>query len=67
MILDMRIPQTVQYQQNILDVALAQYLAGELDAAATEQQIATGWDAITDKAGRDKQLAAYVASLGVQR
>jgi multiple sugar transport system substrate-binding protein len=67
MILDMRIPQTVQYQQNILDVALAQYLAGELDATATENQIATGWDAITDKAGRDKQLAAYVASLGVQR
>jgi multiple sugar transport system substrate-binding protein len=67
MILDMRIPQTVQYQQNVLDVALAQYLAGELDATATEQQIATGWNDITDKAGKDKQLAAYVASLGVQR
>jgi len=67
MILDMRIPQTVQYEQNVLDVALAQYLAGELDAAATEQQIATGWNDITNKAGKDQQLAAYVASLGVQR
>ena len=54
MILDMRIPQTVQYQQNVLDIALAQYLAGELDAAATEQQIATGWNDITEQ-GRQGQ------------
>ena len=39
----------------------------ELDAAGTEQAIADGWNAITDEAGKDKQLAAYVASLGVQR
>ena len=31
------------------------------------QQITDGWNGITDKAGRDKQLAAYIASLGVQR
>jgi multiple sugar transport system substrate-binding protein len=67
MVLDLRIPQTVQYEQNVLDIALAQYLAGENDAAATEAQIATGWNDITNKAGKDKQLAAYVASLGVQR
>jgi hypothetical protein len=31
------------------------------------QQIADGWNEITDREGRDKQLAAYTASLGVQR
>jgi multiple sugar transport system substrate-binding protein len=67
MVLDMRIPLTKRYQQDVLDTALAQYLAGELDEAGTEQAIADGWNQITDEAGRDKQLAAYVASLGVQR
>ncbi len=67
MILDMRIPQTKQYQQDVLDTAVSQYLAGELDEAGTEQAIADGWNAITDQVGKDKQLAAYVASLGVQR
>jgi multiple sugar transport system substrate-binding protein len=67
MVLDMRIPQTKQYQQDVLDKAIAQYLAGELDEAATEQAIADGWNRITDEVGKDKQLAAYVASLGVQR
>ena len=67
MILDLRIPLTKRYEQDVLDTALAQYLAGELDAAGAEQAIADGWNAITDEVGKDKQLAAYVASLGVQR
>ena len=56
-----------RYQQDVLDTAIAQYLAGELDEAGTEQAIADGWNQITDEVGKDKQLAAYVASLGVQR
>jgi multiple sugar transport system substrate-binding protein len=67
MVLDMRIPQTKRYEQDVLDTALAQYLAGELDEAGTGQAITDGWNAITDEVGRDQQLAAYVASLGVQR
>jgi multiple sugar transport system substrate-binding protein len=67
MVLDLRIPLTKRYEQDVLDTALAQYLAKELDAAGAEQAIAEGWNAITDEAGKDKQLAAYVASLGVQR
>jgi multiple sugar transport system substrate-binding protein len=67
MVLDMRIPLTKRYQQDVLDTAVSQYLAGELDAAATGQAIADGWNAISDEAGKDAQLAAYVASLGVQR
>ena len=67
MVLDMRIPLTKRYEQDVLDTALAQYLAGELDEAGAEQAIADGWNGITNEAGKDKQLAAYVASLGVQR
>ena len=66
-VLDMRIPQTKQYEQDVLDTAIAQYLAKELDEAGTEQAIADGWNSITDQAGRDKQLAAYVASLGIKK
>ena len=67
MVLDLRIPLTKRYEQDVLDTAVSQYLAGELDAAGTEQAIADGWNAITDEAGKDQQLAAYIASLGVQR
>jgi multiple sugar transport system substrate-binding protein len=67
MVLDLRIPLTKRYEQDVLDTAVSQYLAKELDAAGTEQAIADGWNAITDEVGKDKQLAAYVASLGVQR
>jgi len=69
MVLDMRIPLTKQYEQDVLDTQVSSYLAGEQDEATTEQGIADGWNQITDSAtgGKDAQLAAYVASLGVQR
>ncbi len=65
-VLDLRIPQTKQYEQDVLDTAVAQYLAKELDEAGTEGAIADGWNQITDQAGKDKQLQAYVASLGIK-
>ena len=67
MILDLRIPKTQQYQQVVLDTAVAQFLAGEIDRAAAMKQIETGWEEITEAEGRAEQLAAYKASLGVQR
>jgi multiple sugar transport system substrate-binding protein len=67
MVLDMRIPLTKRYEQDVLDTAVAQFLAGELDEAGTEQAIADGWNGITNEAGKDAQLAAYIASLGVKR
>jgi multiple sugar transport system substrate-binding protein len=66
MVLDMRIPKTQQYQQVVLDQALAEFIAGD-DAATTEKKIVDGWNAITEAQGKDAQLAAYIASLGVQR
>jgi multiple sugar transport system substrate-binding protein len=67
MILDMRIPKTQQYQQVVLDQAVSQFLAGEIDRDAAIKQINDGWEEITNTEGRDTQLAAYKASLGVQR
>jgi len=67
MILDLRIPKTQQYQQVVLDKAVAQFLAGEIDRDTAMKQIYDGWEAITNAEGRDKQLSAYKASLGVQR
>jgi multiple sugar transport system substrate-binding protein len=67
MILDLRIPQNQYYQQVVLDQALAQYLAGEITEDQAVKQIEDGWNKKTDELGRDKQLAAYKATLGVQR
>lgn len=67
MVLDLRIPFNQRYQQTILDTALAQLLAGELDVAEAMQQIYDGWQEITDELGRDEQLAAYRGTLGVAR
>jgi multiple sugar transport system substrate-binding protein len=67
MILDLRIPKTQQYQQVVLDQALAQFLADEISRDEAMQQIFDGWEEITNTEGRDQQLAAYTASLGVQR
>jgi len=67
MVLDMRIPKTKEYEQDVLDTAVSQYLAGELSVEETMQQITDGWNQITDQVGRDAQLKAYQDSLGVQR
>jgi multiple sugar transport system substrate-binding protein len=67
MILDLRIPKTQQYQQVVLDKAVSQFLAGEIDKDTAMKQINDGWEDITNTEGRDEQLAAYKASLGVQR
>ena len=67
MILDLRIPKTQQYQQVVLDKAVSQFLAGEIDRDTAMKQINDGWEEITNQEGRDTQLAAYKASLGVAR
>jgi multiple sugar transport system substrate-binding protein len=67
MILDLRIPKTKEYEQDVLDTAVSQYIAGELSVEETMKQIQDGWNQITDQVGRDAQLKAYQDSLGVQR
>ncbi len=67
MILDLRVPKSAQYEGVVLDTALAQFLAGELNVDQTMKQIETGWEKLTNEEGRDKQKQAYAASLNIQR
>ena len=66
MVLDLRIPNNQKYQQVVQDTAVARMLAGELDIPATMKAITDGWNEITDELGRDKQLAAYKATIGAK-
>jgi multiple sugar transport system substrate-binding protein len=67
MVLDLRIPQNQRYQGVVLDQAVAQFMAGEISAEEAMQQIYDGWEEITEELGREEQLAAYRATLGVER
>jgi multiple sugar transport system substrate-binding protein len=67
MVLDLRVPQNQRYQQVVTDPILSQFLAGEYTAEEAAEEISNQWEEITDEIGRDDQLAAYVASLGIQR
>ena len=67
MVLDLRIPQNQRYQQVVLDTAVSQYLAGEITKEECMKQIYDGWEEITEELGRESQLEAYRASLGVVR
>ncbi|MBI1876687.1 MAG: ABC transporter substrate-binding protein, partial [Chloroflexi bacterium] len=66
MVLDLRVPQNQRYEQVVLDGALAQYVAGQLDEDETVKAINDGWEEITDELGRDTQLAAYKGSIGAK-
>ena len=63
--LDLRIPNGQQYQQVILDTVVSQYLAGEFTAAEAAAEIEAQWEELTDELGREEQLAAYRATLGL--
>jgi multiple sugar transport system substrate-binding protein len=67
MVLDLRIPQNQRYQQVVLDQAVSQYMAGEIDLEEAIQQIVVGWEEITEELGREAQLDAYLGTLGVER
>ncbi|MBI2123521.1 MAG: extracellular solute-binding protein, partial [Armatimonadetes bacterium] len=67
MVLDLRIPQNQRYQQVVLDTAIAKLLAKQITIQQAMKEITDGWEAITNELGRDAQLQAYRASLGVKR
>jgi multiple sugar transport system substrate-binding protein len=66
MVLDLRIPQNQRYQQVVLDTALSQFLADELTAEETMQQIYDGWEEITEELGREDQMDAYLSTIGAK-
>jgi multiple sugar transport system substrate-binding protein len=65
MVLDLRIPQNQRYLQIVLDTAMSQYLAGEIDLDQYQTQMYDGWEEITEELGREGQLEAYRGSLGI--
>ncbi len=67
MVLDLRIPQNQRYQGVVLDLAVSQFLAGELTVEEAMQQIYDGWEEITEELGREEQLEAYRGTLGVTK
>jgi multiple sugar transport system substrate-binding protein len=52
--------------QVTLDTVVSQYLAGEFTAQEAANEIFKQWNEISKEIGRDKQKAAYLASLGIQ-
>ncbi|OCQ92028.1 ABC transporter substrate-binding protein [Oscillatoriales cyanobacterium USR001] len=66
-VLDLRIPENNRYQGEVLDKAIADFLADKITRDEAIQQINNGWEAITNKIGREKQRAAYRATLGISQ
>ncbi|MBD2552278.1 extracellular solute-binding protein [Limnothrix sp. FACHB-708] len=66
MVLDLRVPESALYQREILDAALTNFLAGKSNRQETMRKIERKWEEITNQTGRDSQLKAYRASLGIE-
>jgi multiple sugar transport system substrate-binding protein len=62
-VLDLRITGTAEYQQT-LDVEITRAIAGEISAQEALDNAAAAWDEITDRLGRESQLAQYRSSVG---
>ena len=59
-----RIPGIFQYYSAAEDI-LSQIYAGKMKVQEGADAIAAAWEKLTDKIGRDKQVALYKASLGM--
>jgi multiple sugar transport system substrate-binding protein len=66
MVLDLRVPQNQRYEQIVLDTAISRLLAHEITKDQAMADIKKGWDEITSELGKDQQLAAYKATLGIR-
>jgi hypothetical protein len=62
--LDLRLPGFFSYTE-VLEIELSRALAGDVEPQAALDAIATEWDRLTDEFGRETQLAAYRASVGL--
>jgi multiple sugar transport system substrate-binding protein len=66
MVLDLRVPQNQQYQLEVMDIAIADFLQGKSTLAEAMKQIETEWEKVTTELGRASQKAAYRSSLGLE-
>ncbi len=62
-VLDLRITGSAEYLSS-LDAEIARAVAGEISAQEALDNVAVLWDDITDRLGRDSQLAQYKAAVG---
>jgi multiple sugar transport system substrate-binding protein len=62
-VLDLRITGSAEYLQT-LDVEIARAIAGEVSPQEALDNVAAQWNEITDRLGRDTQLAQYRAAVG---
>ncbi len=62
-VLDLRVRGSAEYL-SALDTEVARALVGELTAQEALDNVATQWNEITDRLGRDSQLEQYRASVG---
>jgi multiple sugar transport system substrate-binding protein len=60
----LRIPGTLEYIQETLDIRLSEAMTGQLSAQAALDATAADWERITNELGRDDQLAIYQAAIG---
>jgi multiple sugar transport system substrate-binding protein len=63
-VFDPRVPGADRYQQT-LELNLQRALLGEVDPQAAMDDCASEFDAISDELGKDGQVAAYRAHLGL--
>ncbi len=64
-VLNLSIPHNQQYQFEVLDATVSDFLVNKITKEEAMQQIEKGWEKITNQVGRDSQRAAYRASLGL--
>jgi multiple sugar transport system substrate-binding protein len=62
--LDIRLAGYFSYTE-VLEIELSKALAGQVTAQAALDTVASEWNRLTDEFGRDQQLAAYRASMGL--
>ncbi len=64
-VLDIRIRGSAEYL-NVLDVEVSRALAEEISSQEAMDNVAAGWDEITDRLGREGQLEQYRDSIGYE-
>ncbi len=60
----MRLPGYFSYTE-VLEIELSKALAGQVEPQEALDAIAAEWEEMTEDLGRDEQLAAYRASMGL--
>ncbi len=64
-VVDLRIPGSAEYSETIYDVSLSSIITGSQSAQEALDEVATQWDALTDRLGRDEQIEFYHHHLGI--